>query len=68
MIPLTNEHRNYMKRQKSTTFSRLIISTLMKKNYYKVSDHSHYTGKYRNGSRNICNLRNLHGFLQHIKL
>ena len=37
MIPLTNEHRNYMKRQKSTTFSRLIISTLMKKTITKLA-------------------------------
>ena len=27
------------------------------KNYHKVRDHRHYTGKYRGVARNICNLR-----------
>ena len=27
------------------------------KQYYKVSDHCHYTGKYRSAAHDICNLR-----------
>ena len=27
------------------------------KNYQKVTDHCHYTGKYRGGAHSICNLK-----------
>ena len=46
-----------MKRQKSTTFARFIYKYINDKNYCKVSNHCHYTGKYRSGSHKICNLQ-----------
>ena len=30
---------------------------IMIKKHYKVRDHCHYTGKYRDAAHNICNLR-----------
>ena len=48
-----------MKRPKSTTFAekRSKINTLMIKNYCRVEDHCHYTGKHRGAAHSICNLK-----------
>ena len=30
---------------------------MLNKKYWKVTDHCHYTGKYRGGAHSICNLK-----------
>ena len=48
-----------MNRQKVTTFVKqtLKINTLIRKKYYRVRDHSHFSGKYRSTAhKNSCGL------------
>ena len=42
--------------KKFVIYARKNLIRVIKKNY-KVRDHCHYTGKYRGGAHNICNLR-----------
>ena len=56
MIPLTNEENKSYHTQKICHICKRDFST-DDKNYYKVRDHCHYTGKYRGAAHNICNLR-----------
>ena len=56
MIPLTKEERKIHRRQEKCYICKKEFPENDEKNY-KVKDHCHYTGKYRDASHNICNLR-----------
>ena len=53
MIPLTTKEEIDYYKQKIY----YICKKEFEKKNYKVRDHCHYTGKYRNAAHNICNLR-----------
>ena len=57
MMPLTNEERNSYLNQANCHICQesLRINILMKKNYYRVRDHCHRTGIYRDDAHSICN-------------
>ena len=65
IIPLTKEEKINYKDQKVCyickkefdTIDTVGLSSLECKRNYKVRDHCHYTGKYRDAAHNICNLR-----------
>ena len=58
MIPLTKEEKEFHSMQKVFHICKRIFSTnYNNKKYHKVKDHSHYTGKYRSATHDICNLR-----------
>ena len=65
IIPLTKEEKINYKDQKVCyickkefdTIDTAGLSSLECKRNYKVRDHCHYTGKYRDAAHNICNLR-----------
>ena len=58
MIPLTNEENKSYKKQKVCYIRKKEFSTDDdNKNYHKVRDHCHYTGKFREAAHSICNLR-----------
>ena len=58
MIPLTKEERKTHRRQeKCYICKKEFPADDNDEKYYKVKDHCHYTGKYRDASHNICNLR-----------
>ena len=59
IIPLRNEHQESHKKTKicyicETMFKRKYTED---KNYCNYKDHSNYTGKYRDASHSICNLK-----------
>ena len=56
MIPLTTEEKIHYNKQKICYICKKELNINDEKNY-KVRDHCHYTGKYRDASHNICNLR-----------
>ena len=56
IIPLTTEEKIYQNEQEICYICKKEFDTNDKKNY-KVRDHCHYTGKYREAAHNICNLR-----------
>ena len=56
MIPLTTKEKIYHNKQKICYVCKKEFNNNDKKNY-KVTDHCHYTGKYRGAAHNICNLR-----------
>ena len=56
MILLTTEEKIYHNKQKICYICKKEFNNNDKKNY-KVSDHCHYTRKYRAAAHNICNLR-----------
>ena len=58
MIPLTKGEKQIHNLQKSAIYVKKRFSTDDKnKKYHKVKDRCHYTGKYRDGAHDICNLR-----------
>ena len=61
MIPLTNNENDYHEKQIKCFICNkgFCYDNDRKyfKNYRKVCDHCHYTGKYRGVAHNICNLR-----------
>ena len=62
MIPLTDKETEFYEKQKVCHICRKEFSTDKNnknkfKPYHKVRDHCHYTGKFRGGDHNICNLR-----------
>ena len=58
MIPLTKEEKKIHRKQKKCYICKKIFCTNdSNKEYFKVKDHCHYTGKYRGAAHNICNLR-----------
>ena len=52
MIPLTNEEKKNIVSKKFVTYD-----DDDNKNYREARDHCHFTGKYRDATHNICNLR-----------
>ena len=56
MIPLTKKEEENYNNQKVCYVCKKEFDK-SDKNYYKVRDHCHYTGKYRGVAHNICNLR-----------
>ena len=62
MIPLTDEETESYEKQKICYICKKEFSTDKNdenkfKKYHKVRDHCHYTGKFRGGTDNNCNLR-----------
>ena len=58
MIPLTKKEEKKHNKQKFCHICKKRLSTDdNNKKYHKVTDHCHYTGKYRNDAHDICNLR-----------
>ena len=58
MIPLTKEEKKIHNEQKVCYICKKRFSTDdNNKKCHKVKDHYHYTGKYRVGAHDICNLR-----------
>ena len=60
MIPLTYKENNSYKDQKVCYICKKELITdddNYNKKYHKVTDHCHFTGKYRRAAHNICNLR-----------
>ena len=61
MIPLTKDENDYYEKQNKCFIcnKRFFYDNESKdlKNYRKVRDHCHYTGKYRGAAHSICDLR-----------
>ena len=59
MLPLTKEELKLHQDAKGCFIcgKRFLKKFTKSKNYWKVRDHCHYTGKYRGAAHNICNLR-----------
>ena len=58
MILLTRDEWEFHNKQKVCYMCKKRFTTYdSNKEYYKVKDHCHYTGKYRGAAHNICNLR-----------
>ena len=59
MIPLTHEENESCKKQNVCYLQKFISASDDddNENYYKVRNHSHYTGKFRGAAHSICNLR-----------
>ena len=55
MLPLTKEE---LKSHQDVICEKRFLKKLANnKNYRKLVDHCHFTGKYRGAGHNICNLR-----------
>ena len=58
MIPLTiEEYKSYHQQKVCHVCKKEFSTDNNDKKYYKVRDHCHYAGKYRDAAHNICNLR-----------
>ena len=57
MIPLTKKEEKMHNKQKVVICKKGFSTDDSNKNYFKVKDHCHYTGKYRGAAHSICNLR-----------
>ena len=58
MIPLTKKEEKMHNKQKVSYICKKVFSADdNNKNYFKVRDRCHYTGKYRGTAHDICNLR-----------
>ena len=57
MTPLTNEENKSYEKQKFCYICKKEFSTDDNKKYQKVTDHCHYTRKFRGAAHDICNLR-----------
>ena len=58
MIPLNDEEKHsYSKSKYYHICKKKFSSDKSNKNYHKVRDHDHYTGKYRGAAHSICNLQ-----------
>ena len=56
MIVLTRDEWEFHSKQEVCYISKKGFTTYdSNKEYYKVKDHCHYTGKYRGAAHNICN-------------
>ena len=57
MIPLTDGENKFYEEQKVCNMCKKGFSIDNDKKHHKVSNHCHYTGKYRGAAHSICNLR-----------
>ena len=58
IIPLTKKEKKIHRKQKVCYIYKKGFSTDNgNKEYFKVKDHCHYTGKYRGAAHRTCNLR-----------
>ena len=57
MMPLTKKKRKCIISKKCHICKIRCSAGDNDKKYHKVSDHCHYTGKYRGAAHNICYLR-----------
>ena len=58
MMPLTKKGKKMHNKQKVCYICKKGFHVDdSNKEYFKVKDHCHYTGKYRGAARNICSLR-----------
>ena len=57
MIPLANKERELHVNKKSSNIFKEEFEDTADKNYHRVRNYCHYTGKYRCSSKSICNLR-----------
>ena len=57
MLLTEEEKRNHSKQKVCYICKKGFTTYDSNKEYYKVKDHCHYTGKYRGAAHNICNLR-----------
>lgn len=58
MLPLIKkERKSYNKQKFCHTYKKGFDDKLDDRNYLKVQDYRHYTGKYRGATCSICNLR-----------
>ena len=58
MIPLAKKEEKMHNKQKVCYICKKGFSTYDgSKNYFKVKDHCHYTGRYRGAAHSICSLR-----------
>ena len=58
LVPLTNEEKKSYRKQKTCLICKKEFSTDDNdEKYYKVPDHCHQTGKYRDTVHIVCNLR-----------
>ena len=59
MLPLAKEElKSYQEAKVCYICGKRILEKFAKdKNYQKVRDHCHYTGKYRDAAHSICNLK-----------
>ena len=58
IIPLTNEENKSSEKKKYVKYAEKDLAMMkIKKKYRNVRDHCHYTGKYREATHSICNLR-----------
>ena len=59
MLPITKKKlKSYKDAEVCYIYGKRFIRTFLKdRNYRKVGDHCHYTGKYRGAAHSICNLR-----------
>ena len=59
MLPLTKEELKSHEDAKLCYIcgKRILKKFAKDKNYRKVRDHCHYTGKYRSAAHSICNLK-----------
>ena len=60
IIPLTSkEYESYLYQKDCHIFKKEFYHKFSNdKNYCKVKDHCHFTGKYERAPQNICNLKN----------
>ena len=57
MIPLTNEGKKlHHKKKVQYTCKKGFSTDDNNKIYHKITDHCHYTGKYRGAAHDICNI------------
>ena len=59
MLPLTKELlKSYQDAKVCYFYGKIILKNVsIDKNYQKVRDHCHYTGKYRGAAHSICSLK-----------
>ena len=57
MLPLTKEELKSYQEVKVSYICEILEKFAKDKNYQKVRNYCHYTGKYRDAAHSICNLK-----------